>query len=1358
MHDRKPWLRLAAVLLALAAPAGAVDIPVSGRVETEGGRPLPGAAVRLLPLRTAHQSGIDELAGRVDAEPVAEAFTDDDGRFELPAPAAGLWQVRASAEGHTSMVAWLRPLLERTSLPSVELRPSHPLTVTVLDPAGEPLAGAAVTASTRSPGIWRSSFGRRGSWSRAPGRAVSDAEGRATLERAAGEKLRVAAGTPGFVAAEPVETVADRLELRLRSGRAVTIEVRDAADRPQPGVLVMAGKGSWSAGLTGDDGRVEATLGEPGVVRAVSRTGARAHVTAAAEAEAVSLVLNEPTRLAGRVIDAESRQAVAGALVWSRRATAGMARTDAAGRFDLFAERRGGLFWVKAAAPGYFGEQLQVSEAQEFEPVIALEPAAAATGEVVADDGEPIAGAEITASFVPDSPASFRRGAEAHTSSGEEGRFRFSDLTPDIPLRLEAVASGYAPASLDLEAIEARQTRAGLRLVLSRGVSLTGRVTGGGEPLAGAELTAVRLPQGSSPMVLFARRRQLREESETSDGQGAFEYRNLRAGTYQLTVSAAGFASLLVPGIEVAAGGADLGTLELEPGVEITGLVVDAEGSPIEGAEVWASGQGSQLFDMTGRRGGEPQAVTGADGSFTVRDRRSGERVDLRVTHSEHQQASAPGVVAPNPQPLRIVLQAGARLSGTVLDATGAPVAGATVAVMVEEADVEPSGMGIRGFRFPVRNETDDTGRFELEQVPSGKLRLSASAQGWRTAELSALEVPAGGELEDLRLVLERGATVSGRVFDADGQPAAGVWVRVEEDRTGMRFSQPASATTSGDGQYLLEGVEPGTRLIMARNEDRETTAQEIEVGSGVNRLDLRFATGASISGRVVDGAGAPLAGASVMALTDARSWGGAEARSGADGAFTIEGVRDGQYQLRATREGYATRIQEETVQVAGGSISGVEIVMSPGGTISGAIFGLEESQIPLINIFASGGPAQWSIGQTSHDGTYRIADLAPGEWNVQAMVPEGPKAQGRVTLAAGQSEATLDLDFTSGVVLSGQVLRSGQPVGGLMVQLRGIDVAGWSSGRTDHEGRFRLEGLEPGRHRLEVADFRSDLRHREEIELAGDRDLVVEIFTGRVAGRVLDADDLSPLAGAEIRIELAEEDPGAVSFRRWTGNATTDDQGRFVIPKVSAADYRFKFVRQGYAPAERMVTVVPDGDLADLEVMLQPTSGLRLRVRGASGAPVAEVVYAILDDGGRALDSGRRQADENGQVRLGSAPAGSWDLLVAAPGAAVQRKRVEVPGPLVELALEPSCRLEVKVAALADAGAATMRITGTDGVPFVSVEWGHARHEWELYLGRQNVSGLPAGGYNVEVTTPDGESWQGTVTVAPGAMTRLDL
>ncbi len=148
-----------------------------------------------------------------------------------------------------------------------------------------------------------------------------------------------------------------------------------------------------------------------------------------------------------------------------------------------------------------------------------------------------------------------------------------------------------------------------------------------------------------------------------------------------------------------------------------------------------------------------------------------------------------------------------------------------------------------------------------------------------------------------------------------------------------------------------------------------------------------------------------------------------------------------------------------------------------------------------------------------------------------------------------------------------------------------------------------------------------------------------------------------------------------------------------------------------------------------------------------------------MLDAAGRPLTAGTRPADSTGLVRLPSVPAGRFELLVAASGAAVTRLEVESPGPAVPVALQPSGRLEVAVAELEGSqGPAMVRLTGPDGGPFIGIRWGGAQQEWPLLSGRAVIEGLPAGRFEVLVTAPDGRQWQGAVLVASGQLGRLEL
>ncbi len=1351
------------LVAALAAVPAAGEIPVDGVVRDNAGQPLAGAEITLVPVRSTWQTGVDDVNGRVGAEPVATTASDGAGRFRVDAPRPGLWQVRVSAAGFVPMAYRLWPLDDEAVLPPVDLRRSRPVVAQVTAPDGRPVAGATVTSRPSERQFWAPQRTRRMPWWPASRRALTGDDGTVSIPRADGEAMEFSAWAPGFAAAGITRPADGRVVLRLSVASAVAVVVTDAAGEAAAHAVVQVGEDRWATGFTGDDGRFTAWVPDDRTVAAVAASGARAAAVAGPGDEPVVLRLAEPRRVSGRVVDANDRSPLADALVWSNGGGDGFATTDRAGGFSVTVTGAEGRRVLQAAAPGYFRQWLQLSDTVELEPVLALEPSAAVAGRVVDSAGEPVAGATVAAHVSPVDRAAmrlaYRQREEAVTD--DTGRFRLGGLVPDTPLTLVATRDGFAPARLDQPALAPRETRRGVELELSGGVGLSGVVLGDGEPAAGAELSLEREPQGSTPWAMMAAEAAAAPPlAGSTAADGSFTFANLAEASYRLTVKAPGFAPLVMPGIEVGDSGTALGTLTLERGVEIRGAVVDADGRGLGGAELRVVARQSG-FTM-GRGYGSaapPAAVTAADGSFRLADRQRGERVDIQASLEGYASAAASGVPAPNPEEVRIVLEQVATITGEVVGPDGSPVASAQVSAMVEVGSVSGAGAVYFSDQSMAHDRTDEAGRFELGSVPPGKVRVSASAQGWLRAEDRLVDLVPGGGLEDLRLVLRRGATVTGQVSDADGLPADGVMVRVEERPRMMMVSRPAMTVAGGDGRYALEGVEPGLRTILATDDEQRRVTREIDVLPGVNRLDLRFGGGFEISGRVADQTATPLAGARVSLHASSRSWRGSETVAGEDGSFSFTDVAEGDYFLRAGHPGYASHSSSEPLRIAGGSLSGIEIRLQSGSVIRGRILGLEAGELARVELMAATMNRDIAIGRVGHDGDYEIRDVGPGQWQIQAMV-DTRQATASVQIDEGATEARVDLEFGAGLTLSGQLLSAGEPLSGLIVMVSGTDVLTHAGSQTDHQGRFRLEGLEPGRLQLTVRDIGSGLQHQEEVQLDADRDVVIELDTGRISGRVFDAGDGSPLAGASVGLVPAGDDSSPLRFAGLDFGRGTDSQGQFVISRAAAGEHSLRVVKDGYAPAQLPVSLLPGQEIAGLEVALEPSQGVQLVVVGPAGTPPAEIQFAVLDAGGSTLTFGSRNADSSGLVRIPSVPAGRFELLVAASATAVSRLAVESPGPPVAVGLAAAGRLELAVAGLAeDRSLAKATLTGPDGRPFLGMAWGGlVQSEWHLVSGRVVIEGLSPGRFKVLVTAPDGRQWQGTAAVSAGQSSRLDL
>lgn len=1358
------------VLLLIPAVARAVPVPVAGVVMGPGGSPVAGARVLLIPTPSLAEAARLELEGKADPDPVATASTGADGAFRLEAPEGGMWKVAVQARGMVPQEILLQPLLEETELPPVRLESDVKLEVRVAGADGKPVAGARVQAGDM--------VGLRGfrmdlrRWQVPERIALTDAKGMAVLPRSARERLLVRAGVAGQPSAEQREVGSGSVTLRLVAGTVREVRVMDAAGKvPVPGAWVRTGESRWLAGRTDADGRFAVPVAARGKVKVVltAEDGRQLEIYAEPpkpeEKGPRILKLLVLETLAGRVVSAADGRPVVGALVWNEDPGA-VRRTGADGayRIEVSAGREAA---PRAAAAGYLpaDAQLGVSPGMRRGPTLALEPALAAAGVVVDEQGRPVPGVQVQAS--PQPAARMRRpgmmfsGGTARTAAS--GRFRLSGLLAGVGYELRLSKAGFAAARTEVPPLDPGRPGIGgtggtagtdLRIVMRKGRIGFGRVVDrSDQPVAGArvELVPARSSDRRMGMVRLRESAPVKYEA-TSDATGRFEVRDLPAGTWELTARGSGFAPLTVPGLTVPEGGGstDLGTVVLIPGVSIEGYAVDAEGRPVPGAEIHVSEVSADPMSRFLQEAPLPVATSAQDGFFRIEDRRAGETVDLDASRSGYAPGLASGVQVPPDQPVRIVLQPSSAVEGRTVDPDGKPVAG--VRIFVHPTDPASLGGGVRMFSMMSSRQafSDETGFFRLEDVIPGGFELQAVATGYQPSSLDNLEVRAGQELKGLEVVLAPGAVVEGRVFSPSGQPLPGAEVGVADPTMDFFFG---SATTDGDGRFRLEGIAPGTRSVQAEHKSYRRAVKELEVRLGENSVDLRLEGGVEVSGRVVDEGGIPVASARVALRAGPSSWNQPSATSGADGSFTLDGVADGTYRVTADKEGFAHGRDGVEVTVAGSSLSGIEVKLTAGGSIVGQLSGLDFAELSKVQIWTMSGR---QTGQVSPDGSYRIDHLEPGEHRVTASLAGGSRqAEGQVTLEPGASEVRLDLEFGGGLTLSGRVLRNGEAARGLNVMLSGPGVAG-RHGDTDHQGRFRFEGLDAGQYDLQVFAFQSGARHRESVELSADRDVLIELQTIAVSGRVVDSADQSPIPNAQVLLLAAQPDDTAP----WQNTeTTTDSRGVFRLRDVAEGSWKVRAVQAGYAPEEVDLQVDSGRPVDGLELSLDATEGIVLEVLLPSGRPPDMVHTAVFDASDRVVSRASYPPGEDGRVRVASVAPGTWDLFLDADGAAAVVVPVTAPGNAGRVVLPPAGALSLRVPGLSEARVgAKVKLTDGSGKPF-RIPWGgQVMKDFDLQGGTRRFEKLPPGPWTLDVSATDGRTWTGSATVVPGGLAEVTL
>jgi protocatechuate 3,4-dioxygenase beta subunit len=388
-----------------------------------------------------------------------------------------------------------------------------------------------------------------------------------------------------------------------------------------------------------------------------------------------------------------------------------------------------------------------------------------------------------------------------------------------------------------------------------------------------------------------------------------------------------------------------------------------------------------------------------------------------------------------------------ARIRGRVVAADrGTPMRRATVsltAVMLPSAtrgqsvDV-PIAAGRSGqpmaMMTPRRATTDADGQFEFAQLPAGSYRVTASPGQYASQYLSmsygatrpmgpywpelgqTIELKDGQSVDKVNIALPRGAIITGRVLDENGEPLARVQVYTLGFPPGASRGQRSGAGMSTDdlGQFRLWGLSPGDYVVVAdargntfvapnappeTEEERlgyvttyypgtadEGTAQRLRVkGSEETQgIDIRIGQARlyHVSGFVVDSKGSPLAGASGQLLRRGSATGGQPgffAMADAKGQFQMRNIPPGEYRLIFRQQQMVApfsntppepvEMASVPISVAGADVDNLMVATNLGTTITGQIVfeaGPPTGDVSAMRVFASASTSNDAAGVPS--------------------------------------------------------------------------------------------------------------------------------------------------------------------------------------------------------------------------------------------------------------------------------------------------------------------------------------------------------------------------------------------------------
>jgi protocatechuate 3,4-dioxygenase beta subunit len=608
--------------------------------------------------------------------------------------------------------------------------------------------------------------------------------------------------------------------------------------------------------------------------------------------------------------------------------------SDAAGAFRLDTAS-GGVPTLFASAVGYQSLARTLGSGARDEPLLlTLRAGGASVGGSVADaSGGPIASALVTAERDDGQ-------VTALALSDEAGSFRMQ-LGPERA-RVRVRADGYSEQVREIHApIE------GLEFTLAGASSIVGRVVaeGTGAPVGDVTVRAIA-HTGPSPTRVVR-----------SEGDGSFRLENVAAGSYSLLAVGPHWRTAESHWVS-------LGVAQITDPVELR----VREASPLRG---WVRVDGAACAEgFVGLTGPiEGYAALDAEGSAQFDGAPPGRyavRVGCKGALEQTEQLDVGQAAVARVWDLKRGLQ----VTGVVLRGAGVPVAGAAVDVMSEASD-----------RGNVRCVTDEHGEFACAGLAPGTYDCTLGG-GARAQETIRVAVSDGATP---RVVLRQQAAgqIRVRLENASHYELPAIVLLAKRPN-----EEPLIADLAGD-QFVFESVPLGNYEVSPEPAVRGSTQSVRLTDDGqLVELSLALPLPHRIAGRVLDAAGHGVPDAWVRAR-DASPYAQLRPMSpvltDAEGAFSLEGILPGRYQLEVSGEGGEARLDG----VASNGPA-VKLRLLAYGALSGSLTSATgEGVEDFVLLYIRREDGQGSEVRGSR-GRWLLPRLTPGTYQLSVHAPDG--------------------------------------------------------------------------------------------------------------------------------------------------------------------------------------------------------------------------------------------------------------------------------------------------------------------------------------------------------------------------------
>ncbi len=699
--------------------------------------------------------------------------------------------------------------------------------------------------------------------------------------------------------------------------------------------------------------------------------------------------------------------------------------------------------------------------------------------------------------------------------------------------------------------------------------------------------------------------------------------------------------------------------LVLPPGLALTGHVQSEDGTSLEGVRVLAMA-GKSKADAVSDAAGTVRLEPLPRAPILITAWREGwylpEQAGGRLEGTAPRALRLPADA--EQRSFVLVMRRGHVLRGRCVDKAGRGLAGIAVRGVPDPRSMPDTAL--LWDRIAVCAVTAPDGSFRLPGIPPATSWTLEARSDEHLGQLGPIGPwAADAEPEEIVFTLAPAARVSGRVVDEAGAPVAAVGVRLP--------NRDGDTRTDPEGAFAIGGLEARShrlRVVDGSVELAELRVDGLAPGEHREGLELVVPRRLHLAGRVVTATGEPAAyaplqllpvdptrGRRIQTSADGRGrfavdvWGAGPYRAAVGTTKIPTEVTAGTGEVRLVLPADLPPLTVHIVDVGGAPVPkarlSFEKVMADGGSLSG---GYE----------VDGGTYEFS--SAGRAGLVRITVDRPAD------ADGNPLALLREVVAVEESDRTITVRLAGGLRIAGTLRDDrGAAIEGQRVTARRLsDTSEWRTVATDAEGRFVIEPLAEGAHRVTWGG-KAPWLPPEPIEVpAGSEGLDLRLTRG--ASFVVEVRDPEGNGLPAVRVLVTTN----WEERRVQRQGETDEDGRFEAEGVPAG----ALLEISASTTPRTGAAYPTVRLEDVpfrtgSVVVPMVEGVFVEgeVVSPEGAPVTTGRVKAEDAKRRRASSVQLEGGSN-VFRLGPLLPGRYRVVAAGPRGTAPSESVEIDAP----------------------------------------------------------------------------------------------